>query len=204
MSQDRGSNNVQKTRDVIFGQCLPKIRLIQFALFLQRDRIFTIQTFEVCPLEIHASVRLYLDIPPPGLNAINMSGFLVMENDPVFGVVNDITLTAEFSRCSFDLKNCEKSFIFNIKDFCQKMDNLENVWGNIFAAIEPKIKCARPGNYTLKSTRLDLSIFKNLPIEGYVWMLNIKLVHFNRQQKTKKNIMCQFIEAKVERSRKKA
>ena len=148
-------------------------------------------------------MRLHLDIPPPGLNAINMSGFIIVDDDPIFRGVNEITFAIEVSRCSFDLKTCAKSsnYNFNFKDFCKKMDSLENVYGSIFAAFQPKIRCGKPGNFTLKPTTFDLTAFKNLPIEGYVWMLNTKLVHYNRQQKTKKNIMCEFVEVKVERSR---
>ena len=146
-------------------------------------------------------MKLFFETPPPGINAVNMSGYIFVANEAFIHDVSDMTLVLEASRCSLDLKNCVRNANFNIKDVCRKMADFKAAYSNIFEAFTPKIACAVPGNFTLPPTKLDLVPLKYLPLDGYVWILNFKLVYYNTQKKTKKNIMCMICELEISRGR---
>ena len=73
-------------------------------------------------------------------------------------------------------------------------------YSEVLGAIKPKLECPlKAGNYALGKTLVDLTAFKFFPLEGYVWILTIKLVTSAKGSKIKKVSACSIIELKVTR-----
>ena len=76
-------------------------------------------------------------------------------------------------------------------------------YSEVLGAIKPKLKCPlKAGNYTLGKmgkTLIDLTVFKVVALEGYVWILTIKVVTSAKGSKIKKVSACSIIELKVTR-----
>ena len=73
-------------------------------------------------------------------------------------------------------------------------------YSEVLGAIKPKLECPlKAGNYTLGKTLVDLTVFKIVASEGYVWILTIKVVTSAKGSKIKKVSACLIIELKVTR-----
>lgn len=93
---------------------------------------------ENCPTEHDAPVKIFLDDSEPGINGVNMSGYISVE---AFDreTVGDVTIVIEVTRCTLDLKICKKGANFNFKDFCQKLSDVNKNYGKVFTALKPKM-----------------------------------------------------------------
>lgn len=118
-------------------------------------------------------------------------------------VSGQIDLALESNKCSLDMKSCEKFTTINVKDMCKKFKDA--LYSNAFSSIQPPLDCPiKPGNYTLKDSILDLSMFSLLPIDGFIYVASVKLVSSENGGKTKRIVFCMNIETKIMRIRVKS
>ena len=127
-------------------------------------------------------------------NGISFSGGGWTKNE----VPGNLTGSLEFSRCSLDLKFCEKWQNVNVKEVCAKFVDKNMIYSVIMNAIKPKLECPiKSGNYTLDQTSLDLSALRLFPVAGYIWVLTAKFISYDKQSKTKNVVLCFNAELKI-------
>jgi hypothetical protein len=110
----------------------------------------------------------------------------------------------ESNRCSWDMKTCHKETTINLKDICSKLQDKYAFYSEFLSSFNPKLECPiKAGNYTKDKSELDLSLLALLPLDGYMFMANIKLIASNKESKVKKIALCMNVEAKVSKIRMK-
>jgi hypothetical protein len=131
-------------------------------------------------------------------NTIKVSGsFTVKEK-----IHGPIDLSTDTNRCSLDLKSCEKYGSRNIRGLCKMIDNPILFFSDVFAKIKPPTKCPlMPGNYTISESEIDLSLFNYAPVDGYVYMINLKIVSTEKGSKARKIAWCFNLETKITKTR---
>ena len=116
-------------------------------------------------------------------------------------ISGDLTVSLEFTRCSLDLKFCEKWRNVNVKEICAMFVENKKVYGvvlNVVNVIKPKLECPiKSGNYTLDRTSLDFTALRMFPIEDHVWVITSKFISFDKVSKTKKVVSCMNTEVKI-------
>ena len=128
------------------------------------------------------------------MNGVSFTGVGRTRNE----IPGDLTFSLELTRCSLDLKFCEKWTNFNFKEVCAKFVDKNVFFASTMSAIKPKLECPiKSGNYTLDRTLLDLTVLKMFPIEGRVRVMTGKLISFDKVNKTKKVVLCLNAEAKI-------
>lgn len=126
--------------------------------------------------------------------------FVVAEK--LFGPID---ISFENSRCKLDMKNCEKASNFNIRELCKRMTDPLSIYSSIFKNIQPPLKCPiEPGNYTIKSAEINFETLAFLPIDGYVYMTNVKMISSINGSKVKKIAWCYNIETRIVKIRVKS
>ena len=127
-------------------------------------------------------------------NGVSFSGVGWTNNE----IPGDFTLALEFTRCSLDLKFCEKWKNVNVKEMCAKFVDKNMFFADVMNAIKPKLECPiKAGNYTLDRTSLVFTALRMFPMEGHVWVITGKFISFVKESKTKKVILCMNGEVKV-------
>ena len=77
-------------------------------------------------------------------------------------------------------------------------------YSEVLGAIKPKLECPlKAGNYTLGKTLVDLTVLKFVPLEGFIWIVTIKVVTSAKGSKIKKVSACIITELKVTRGNKR-
>lgn len=103
------------------------------------------------------------------------------------------------------MKSCEKYLTFNIKELCKKLTDPSQLYSNILRSIHPPFKCpVEAGNYTIKPTDLNLALLALVPIDGYIYMSNFKIVSTDNASKKRKLAWCFNLETKVIKTRLKS
>lgn len=163
----------------------------------QKVRIYDSKKFENCPIDV--PMKMFLEVPKLSVNGFNISGYVTVTDE----VRGDVDMVIEATRCSIDMKSCEKYQNINIREMCTNFGRKNRYYTAVFAAIKPKVECPiKPGNYTLESTRLDLSGLRMFPLEGFVWILTFKLVSI--EKKSKKVVFCLISELEVTRGSRRS
>jgi hypothetical protein len=138
-----------------------------------------------------------LTFPEPDYNKLNGKGVFVA-NEKIDG---DIFGVLETAQCSLDMKTCQKLNSLRLDDLCKKIADEKAFWYNIFEHITPPLRCPlQPGNYNIPEAGLDLSLFAMVPIDGHVWVTQLKIIA-DRGKKGKKLLMCFNVEAEVTKVR---
>lgn len=147
---------------------------------------------------------IMVDLKVPKLNfndKITVSG-VIMVSETVCGPLD---LSLDSSRCTLDMKNCEKYNIINLREVCKNLFNSTLIYSNVLASITPPLKCPiLPGNYTIQETELDLAILAYAPFDGYIYITSIKLASTNKVAKTRKILFCLNVETKIVKIRVKS
>lgn len=141
-----------------------------------------------------------MSFPKTNINKIGYSGFINVSEE----VTGEIELVVEASKCSLDMKNCEKYNNLKIVSMCDKFMDKGAFYSSALASINPPFQCPiKPGLYTLNEAALDLSLVSVLPLDGYVWVVTFKFLQAEKFKKMKKVVLCLNSEIKVVRSSNK-
>jgi hypothetical protein len=134
-------------------------------------------------------------------NKITFSGHMrVLEE--IFG---EIDLVLETNRCSIDMKTCEKYTTINIREICKKFKEKNAFYSPAFLSFKPPLECPlKTANYTSPQSILNLALISLLPLDGYVWLVSIKFVSSDNQNKSKKIILCLNAEVEISKTRTRA
>ena len=155
--------------------------------------MYNVVKVDNCPIETPMKILLETDIFPGG---IIFFGHIQIANN----ISGELTFAIESTRCSLDLKLCEKWKTFNIKDVCKRIEDKNKFYSELFSSIEPKLECPfKAGNYTIDRALVDLVVLRFLPMDGFIWILTGKLVTSEKGSKIKKVIACLIFEMKVTR-----
>lgn len=159
----------------------------------QRVRVYTPQKLENCFPE--APIKVELLLPRSAFNSAMVSGHVTVSEV----ISNDIEFVVENSRCTIDLKTCERYRDFKTAALCSNLKEKNEFYSRVINAVHPRIECPiQPGNYTFQDTPFDLSFAKLFPIDGHVFVQRYKLFELNKVSKTKRNVMCLHFEVKVQ------
>jgi hypothetical protein len=144
-------------------------------------------------------MQIFVSYPESSNNKITLNDGMLVVNEEIRG---EVVLAYESSRCTLDLKTCEKRKIMNIPDMCKKIHDKNAFYYSALEKISPRLECpVKPGNYTFSELSVDLSIFSLMSLDGYVWIFRLKLTSNNGGSKTKKGIFCVDTEIKTSKFR---
>lgn len=166
---------------------------------LQRlTRVILFQNWAKCPL----ATIIDLNVTIPNKRAeelITLTGYASVSEE----IPGEIGLVAEISRCSLDMKTCEKFNTRNFRDMCRRFTEKNAFYSKFFADIQPEWKCPiKSGNYVVNAS-IETSPVAWMPIDNYVWVITFKLVANDPGHKQKKTILCMNSETKIIRVNKK-
>lgn len=145
-----------------------------------------------CRNDTAVSMKLVL---PESTDFAIVSGVVTVRED----ITGDIDLVLESSRCSLDFKSCSKENTMNVKGMCKLFKEKNAFYSKIFDAFQPNLDCypLKAGDYILKDTLLDLKFAKLLPIDNYVFVDTFKWITNDKRSRSKKVVMCFYLEVKV-------
>lgn len=99
------------------------------------------------------------------------------------------------NRCDLKKERCGHFQDLKITQMCQKLVDPYSPFSKAFADIKPPITCPiKVGNYSMIESSIDLSMITGLPIEGHLWVVDIKWVTGD------KTILCIDNETKITKS----
>lgn len=112
---------------------------------------------------------------------------------------DDFELVIDLSRCSFDMKSCDRYPAPVVSNPCRKIELKNQFYSKIIESIEPPMKCPiKFGVYEMKYNSYEFpKAFSYFPFDGYVWLPTFKFIDKN----TKKAKACVKAEVKVIRKR---
>jgi hypothetical protein len=117
---------------------------------------------------------------------LSIKGTITVNED----IVGDVSAVAEPTRCSLDMKTCQKLSPFKFGELCKKIIDKNSFCYNTWKNISPPFRCPlKPGNYTVPETSIDLSMFSMLSIDGYVFVIRVKFF-VNGGNNVKRTLMC--------------
>ena len=135
------------------------------------------------------------EIPLNNLNDIVTFAGTFEVKEKLYGPID---LSFDNSRCSLDMKSCEKFLVINFREGCRRLTNTTLNFSYLLAAITPRLVCpVAAGNYTIKSTELNLKFISLLPIDGYIYNTIAKVISTDPVKKTRKLAWCSKLETKV-------
>jgi hypothetical protein len=144
----------------------------------------------------------YFTFPMSSYDKLSCDNGTIVVNEEIRG---DFDIVAESTRCSLDMKTCEKFSTLRIRDACKLINDKNAFYSAALEKISPQIKCPiKPGKYYLSKTSADLSILSLLSLDGYVWMDKITFSTNDIGSKTKKRILCINAETKITKMRVKS
>lgn len=142
-------------------------------------------------------MTVQLKLPISNINVVTLSAVLNVTKE----VKGDMELIFDTNRCSLDMKTCEKYPGANIRGLCEKFEQKNAFYTPIFENFKPAIKCPlKPDIYTLKESKMDFSLFSLIPLDGYVWVVTIKVLSAESGIKKKEVAMCLNTETKIVRA----
>lgn len=117
-------------------------------------------------------------------------------------VLGDIEFVLGASKCTLDMKTCEKYPTTNIREMCKKFQERNAFYSSALSNFKPPLKCPlKPGNYTLSESRMDLAPVAFIPLDGFVWIVTFKFVSTEKVSQNKKIVMCLNSEVKIVKTR---
>lgn len=138
-------------------------------------------------------MTIQLQTPSTNINVATFTGYFNVTKD----IKGGLDLSAESHRCSLDLKNCEVYPGIVIRDMCKKFIEKNVFYTNFFENIRPPLKCPlKSGLYAMEETKFDFSFLSLLPIDGHVWLSNLKLLSAENI-KRKRVVACINAETKI-------
>lgn len=138
-----------------------------------------------------------MSFPNSNFNKLEYSGFITVSEE----VAGEIEFLVEASKCSLDMKSCEKYNNVKIQSMCDRFMEKNTFYSSALASIHPQLKCPiKPGVYTLNEAAIDLSLISVIPLDGYVWVVTFKLLQAEKTKKMKKVVLCLNSETKIIRS----
>jgi hypothetical protein len=163
-------------------------------------REITFQKYEDCSKES----LTHLDLKILKSNVTNIirgsAEFTIAEK-----INGPILVSLDASRCSLDMQNCEKFMTYNFKQVCKKLAGSAILFKNVINAITPRLICPIvPGLYSVAESTIDVSVFALVPLDGYVYVINVKAVSGDKESSTRKMAFCYNMEAKVVKVRSKS
>lgn len=124
-------------------------------------------------------------------NKVNFSMNLNVQEE-VHGPL-EIILVA--NRCDLKQKHCGHFQDIKITQMCQKLEDPYSQFSKALAGIKPTITCPiKVGNYSMMESSIDLSMITGLPIDGHMWVVEIKWMSGD------KTILCLDNETKITKS----
>jgi hypothetical protein len=140
--------------------------------------------------------------PESNYNKISFNGTIKV-NEEFNG---DIDFSIEASRCSLDMKTCEKYSALIIREMCKKLKDKKAFYYSALEQISPPFQCPfKAGIYTIAPLSIDLSLLSLFSyLDGYVWVVTFRLVLYDSESKTKKTIFCINSETKITKTRIKS
>lgn len=102
---------------------------------------------------------------------------------------------------------CENFDTFSIPDICKIMSMENQLWSDMWAKIEPKLKCPiNKSSMKIRNATVDLGLIAYLPLDGYTWTISFKSYQPIRKERNKKQLLyCGLLElnvTKMQRGRK--
>jgi hypothetical protein len=144
-------------------------------------------------------MQVFVKFPESSYNKITINDGLLVVNEEIRG---EIDLVYEPSRCSLDLKTCEKLQTIQIRNMCKNIQDKTTFYYSTLQKISPRLECpVKPGNYTATELVTDLSIMSLFSIDGYTWIFRVRLISNEGRSKVKKGILCFDIELKTTKTR---
>lgn len=143
-------------------------------------------------------MNIYPRFPAAPNHKVAFNGYIEASED----FTGELVLVLDTSRCSLDMKTCEKFSNRNIRNMCARFKEQNKFYSSAFANIKPPLVCPiKAGNYSLGDSSLDLSALALMPIDGYVWLIKYRLVSVEDGGKSRRIIMCVNSEIKIVRTR---
>lgn len=137
--------------------------------------------------------------PKSNINKIFMSGTVTVAEE----IKGNIDIMFESSRCSLDMKTCEKYGAHTVRGMCNMITDKSPFYSNIFSKFNPSLNCPiKPNNYTLTEVEIDLTFAALLPLDGYVWLTTLRLGTGESSLNGRKIAMCFKSETRVTRPRR--
>ena len=116
-----------------------------------------------------------------------------------------IDFSLDGSRCSFDMKTCEKTPAVNIRGICSKLSDPTFLFSNVVDRVVPHLSCPiNAGNYTILYTEVDMKILTYVPLDGFVYTSVVKAISTDPVKKTRKIAWCGKFETKIFKERVKS
>lgn len=146
-----------------------------------------------------APIKILLGLPRSAFNSAVVSGHVTVSEE----ISGDIELVVENSRCTIDMKTCERYRDLKTSGLCDNLKEKNEFYSSVLNSIYPRIECPiQPGNYTFEDTNFDLSFARFFPIDGHVFIQTYKLSETGANKK-KRTVMCLFFKVKVQAVNKK-
>jgi hypothetical protein len=161
------------------------------------------QNYQNCPAapgKSPAPLTVYVTFPKTSYNEISYNdGFAILTEEITS---TEVDLVLEGSRCSLDMKTCEKYPTLKVENLCRVIENKNAYYSPALEKLDPPVHCpVKPGNITIMKYFVDLKEFSLLPLDGYVFVLKVTLSSNDPKTKTKKLVMCLNAEMKITKNR---
>lgn len=158
--------------------------------------MFTGHKWAQCPIK--TPVTINATVPESFSSSVTFVGVFTLSEE----VVGDLDFVFTASRCSLDMKTCDKFNSINVKGVCEKFKDRNAFYSGVLEGIHPRLECpVQPNNYTVNQSSMDMSFAKFFPFEGYILIANYKLVTTDKKTKAKRIILCLNQEVKIMNSR---
>lgn len=105
-------------------------------------------------------------------------------------------------RCNMDRSQCEHFNTFLLPNICNVFDQKNKVWSEIMAHAQPKLKCpVKDRIVRIVNATIDYSILAHLPLDGYIWIVYMKIFKPLANVRHKKRlILCTISEYNITKS----
>lgn len=144
-------------------------------------------------------MTLSLAIPKVNIGSMKYSGVITVTEV----VSGEIEFVLEASKCTLDMKTCDKYATVNFREMCKKFRDKNAFYSSVFENIKPSFNCPiQPGNYTVEEAVIDLTPVSFVPLDGFIWVVTFRFVSSEKGSKTKKIVMCLNSETKIFRTNK--
>lgn len=104
------------------------------------------------------------------------------------------------------MTNCETFDTIIVRDMCKTLDQgSHGMWSDFIEHSQPKIKCPfRPPLIKTMNAVVDLGLVSHLPLDGYNWLIAIKLFKSIGNSHHKKTLLfCIMCEATITKTRER-
>ena len=140
-------------------------------------------------------MKFIADVKSAGLNKFRFSGYVDVSTQ----ITPPLEFTIDVNKCDQGMKKCEKNPTQKLKKPCQRLTDTRAFYYPTLTSIQPKIECPIIAQrYTATNATLDLSPFTYLPINGYIWVISLKL--FSGIDKARELAMCVEINLKTSKT----